>query len=152
MRELTTIYLWHWIHTMTWIFEVADGMIWLGAGAFLGPGARLLDRTRLPTREPGKPARVGELSRVGGNAVVCGGITVGRRAIIAAGEVVEDDVPDNGVWMGGKVSTVFEGPTWEQGRDVCHAPTEGTLSRQRGRRPRRRVLVVSYPKIILVAH
>ena len=30
----------------------------LGAGAFLGPGARLLDRTRLPTREPGKPARV----------------------------------------------------------------------------------------------
>ena len=84
-----------------------------GAGAFLGPGARLLDRTRLPTEEPGKPAKVGERTRIGGNAVVCGGITVGKRAIISAGDCVEDDVPDNGVWMGGKLSAVFEGPTWE---------------------------------------
>jgi acetyltransferase-like isoleucine patch superfamily enzyme len=113
MRELTTTDLWHPVHTNDWIFEVADGMIWLGAGAFPGPGARLLDRTRLPTGEPGKPAWVGELSRVGGNAVVCGGIAVGRRAIVAAGEVVEDDVPDNGVWMGGRLSAMFEGETWE---------------------------------------
>jgi len=95
----------------------------LGAGAFLGPGARLLDRTRLPTKEPGKPAKVGERSRVGGNAVVCGGITVGSDTFVSAGDSeevqgdlegrVEDDVPDNGVWMSGKLSAVFEGPTWE---------------------------------------
>ena len=72
-------------------------------GAFLGPGARLLDRTRLPTKEPGKPARVGERSRVGGNAVVCGGIIGGKRARSGPGECDEgqgalegsgaDDVP-----------------------------------------------------------
>ena len=66
---------------------------------------------------------MGGLTRIGGNSVVCGSITVGRRAIIAAGESeevqgdlegrVEDDVPDNGVWMGGRLSAVFEGPTWE---------------------------------------
>ncbi|MCK4968899.1 MAG: maltose O-acetyltransferase [Thermoplasmata archaeon] len=86
------------------------------AGAFLGPGARLLDRTRLPTGEPGKPARVGDGARIGGNAVVCGGITVGADAVVAAGEVVEDDVPDGGVWMGGRVAGEMDGETWEQGR------------------------------------
>ncbi len=57
----------------------------LGVGAFLGPGARLLDRTRLPTCEPGKPAEVGDRTRIGGNAVMCGGITVGQRAVGSAG-------------------------------------------------------------------
>ena len=85
----------------------------LGAGAFLGPGARLLDRTGLPARGPGRPAKVGARTRAGGNAVVCGWITVGKRAMISAGESeevqgdlegrVEDDVPDNGVWMGGRM-------------------------------------------------
>jgi acetyltransferase-like isoleucine patch superfamily enzyme len=84
----------------------------LGAGAFLGPGARLLDRTRLPTGEPGRPARVGERTRVGGNAVVCGGITVGRDAVVSAGDCVEDDVPDGGVWMGGRLAAVDEGKEW----------------------------------------
>ena len=122
----------------------------LGAGAFLGPGARLLDRTRLPTRGPGRPANVGEQTRIGGNAVVCGGITVGKDAIISAGESeevqgdlegrVEDDVPDTGVWMGGELTAVSEGPTWEWGR--IHHSLEPPLpqSRQRDRtrvRPRR---------------
>ena len=73
------------------------------AGAFLGPGARLLDRTRLPTGEPGKPAGVGDRTRIGGT-VVCGGNTVGRNAVVAA---VEDDVPDDAVWMGGRVTGQF---------------------------------------------
>ncbi len=77
------------------------------------PGAMLLDRPRLPTGEPGKPARVGDGTRIGGNAVVCGGITVGADAVVSAGDCVEDDVPDNGVWMGGRMTGVFEGKTWE---------------------------------------
>ena len=43
----------------------------------------------------------------------CGGTTVGSDAFVSAGDRVEDDVPDNGVWMGGRLSAVFEGPTWE---------------------------------------
>ncbi len=72
----------------------------VSAGAHLDPGVMLLDRTKLSTSEPGKPARVGEGARVGGGAVVCGDNTVGRDTIVAAGEMVEDDVPDGGVWMG----------------------------------------------------
>ncbi len=45
----------------------------------------MLDRTRLPTGEPGKPARVGDGARIGGNAVVCGGIAVGADAVVGAG-------------------------------------------------------------------
>ena len=94
----------------------------LGADAFLGPGARLLDRTRLPTSEPGTPARVGDRTRIGGNAVVCGGITVGADAVVSAGESeevqgdlegrVEDDVSDGGVWMGGRLAGLDEGKEW----------------------------------------
>ena len=85
----------------------------LGADAFLGPVARLLDRTRLPTSEPGTPAWVGDRTRICGNAVVCGGITVGADAVVGAGECVEDDVPDDGVWMGGRLVAKFEGKEWE---------------------------------------
>ncbi len=82
---------------------VGDGLV-VKEKASPDPGAMLLDRTRLPTGEPGKPARVGEGTRIGGNAVVCGGITVGAYAVVSAGEAeevqwdlegrVEDDVPD----------------------------------------------------------
>ncbi len=44
-----------------------------------------------------------------GGAVVCGGNTVGRNVVAA----VEDDVPDRGVWMGGRLAAVDEGRTWE---------------------------------------
>jgi len=73
----------------------------------------LLDRTRLPGIGLGEPVRVGEGARIGGNAVVCGGITVGANAVVSAGECVEDDVPDNGVWMGGRMTGTMDGRTWE---------------------------------------
>ena len=44
----------------------------------------------------------GSGARVGGGAAPRGGC---EDAFIAAGE---DDVPDGGVWMGGRVVTVFE--------------------------------------------
>ncbi len=41
------------------------------------------------------------------------GVKVGEGAFVAAGEVVEDDVPDGAVWMGGRVSGRFDGKTWD---------------------------------------
>ncbi len=58
----------------------------------------------LVTHDTSKPFEVGDSARLGGGAVVCGS-TVGRDAVVAA---VEDDVPDDGVWMGGWLSGVFE--------------------------------------------
>jgi maltose O-acetyltransferase len=51
---------------------------------------------------------VGSGANVGGGAVVCGGVTVGKEAVVGAGEIVEDDVPNGAVWMGGRVATRFE--------------------------------------------
>ena len=56
---------------------------------------------------------VGAGAKVGGGAVVCGGCTVGKDAVVGAGETVEDDVPDKGVWMGGRMTGVMDGGTWE---------------------------------------
>ena len=45
---------------------------------------------------------------VGGNATILPGITVGKNAVVAAGSVVFQDVPDEEVWMGNparKIST-----------------------------------------------
>ena len=47
----------------------------------------LVDRTRLPGKQ--SPAMVG------------------AGAVVTAGEVVEDDVPDDAVWMGGRVTGQF---------------------------------------------
>ncbi len=41
------------------------------------------------------------------------GVKVGEGAYVAAGEVVEDRVPDGEVWMGGRVSAEFDGKTWD---------------------------------------
>ena len=70
----------------------------------------LLDRTRLPGKE--SPATVGAGTKVGGGAVIAG-VKVGEGAFVAAGEVVEDDVPDEAVWMGGRGAAEFDGKTWD---------------------------------------
>ena len=82
----------------------------MGTGAELGPGVQLLDRTRLPGKQ--MPATVGAGAKVGGGAVIAG-MKVGEGSFVAAGETVEDDVPDGAVWMGGRVSGLFEGKTWD---------------------------------------
>ena len=82
----------------------------VGTGAELGPGVALLDRTRLPGKQ--MPAMVGAGVKVGGGAVVAG-VMVGECAVVAAGVVVEDDVPDEAVWMGGRISGRLDGETWE---------------------------------------
>ena len=78
----------------------------------------MLNQPRLPASNPKEtPALIGARARIGGGSVVCGGVTVGKDAVIAAGEVVEDDMPDRAVWMGGRVTAQFEeekesGPGW----------------------------------------
>ena len=45
--------------------------------------------------ENGEPITVGDDVWIGGNAVICPGVSIGNRCIIAAGAVVTKDVPDD---------------------------------------------------------
>lgn len=45
--------------------------------------------------ESGKPIKIGEDVWIGGNAVICPGVTIGSRSIIGAGSVVTRDIPDD---------------------------------------------------------
>jgi serine acetyltransferase len=83
----------------------------VGTGARLEAGVRLLERTRLPMRDL-TPAMVGAGAKVGGGAVICGGNKVGKRAVVGAGETVEDDVPDDATWMGGRVIAELDEREW----------------------------------------
>ncbi len=61
----------------------------------------------------------GNSIRLSDGAVVCGCNTVGKNAVVAAGEAeevqgdlegrVEDNVPDGGMWMGDRLAAVDEG-------------------------------------------
>ena len=46
------------------------------------------------------PISVGNDVWIGGNVVICQGVTIGNRAIIAAGAVVTKDVPEFSVVVG----------------------------------------------------
>ena len=43
-----------------------------------------------------------------GDGAISAGVEVGAGAVVAAGEVVEDDVPDDAVRMGGRATGRFE--------------------------------------------
>lgn len=61
-----------------------------------------------------KPRRrnivVGDGAWIGANVVVLGGISIGEDAIVAAGSVVDGDVPSGAVWAGNPGRVVRAGP------------------------------------------
>lgn len=57
-------------------------------------------KTRYSGLEYGKPITIGNNVWIGGNAVICPGVTIGNNAVIAAGSVVVKDVADNTVVAG----------------------------------------------------
>jgi acetyltransferase-like isoleucine patch superfamily enzyme len=81
--------------------------VWLAAGTlveddvFIGPGAVTAGE------EPQGPT-LRRACRVGGGAVLVGGIEVGEEAFVAAGAVVEADVPARTVVMGSPARPVRE--------------------------------------------
>lgn len=51
-------------------------------------------------KETAYPITIGEDCWLGGNVVVCPGVTIGNRCIIAAGSVVTKDIPDDSLAAG----------------------------------------------------
>ena len=78
------------------------GLITIGAHTRLGPKCQLYTPThpldamerRRPT-ETAHPITIGEDCWLGGGVIVCPGVTIGDRCIIAAGSVVTRDIPSD---------------------------------------------------------
>ena len=50
--------------------------------------------------EYAKPIRIGDGSWICSSATICGGVTIGKNCIVAAGAVVNRDIPDNCIAAG----------------------------------------------------
>jgi UDP-3-O-[3-hydroxymyristoyl] glucosamine N-acyltransferase len=60
----------------------------------LMPGVKMLDDFCPPTQLDPRGPDIGQCAVIGVNAVIWSGVRIGRHALIAAGSIVKDDVPD----------------------------------------------------------
>lgn len=82
---------------------ILDGaMVTIGSDVKIGPNCQLLTprhpidyMERRGTRETALPISVGDDTWLGGGVIVCPGVSIGKRCIIAAGSVVIRDIPDD---------------------------------------------------------
>jgi maltose O-acetyltransferase len=87
--------------------------ITIGNNVLLGPAVHIYTAThpmaaseRRTGLELGLPVTIQEDVWVGGGAIICPGITVGRRSVIGAGSVVTKDIP-SGVFAAGNPCRVI---------------------------------------------
>lgn len=83
------------------------GYIRIGKHTLIGPHCQFytpqhpMDYVeRREEKETAYPITIGEDCWLGGNVVVCPGVTIGNRCIIAAGSVVTKDIPDDSLVAG----------------------------------------------------
>lgn len=86
----------------------------IGHGVAIGPGLLLIDDDR--HRLSGTPSSAGAIAIgdrvwIGSRVTVLKGVTVGDRAIVAAGSVVTKDVPAGELW-GGVPARFIRAATW----------------------------------------
>lgn len=81
--------------------------IYLGKNILIGPNVQFyppmhpLDwRERATGIEYGLPIAIGDDCWIGGSSVICPGVTIGNRCVIAAGAVVTKNVPDDSMVAG----------------------------------------------------
>jgi maltose O-acetyltransferase len=73
----------------------------IGNHCFLGPGVKLytaahpIDAVKRRRVEFAQPIEIGDDVWIGGDAIICPGVKIGSRVVVAAGAVVTKDVPDD---------------------------------------------------------
>jgi len=82
-------------------------VITIGARTQIGPNVQIyaadhpLDAgARAAAAEFARPVSIGEDCWIGGNAVICPGVTIGDRCVIGAGAIVTKDIPDDSLAAG----------------------------------------------------
>jgi len=58
--------------------------------------------------ESSKPVSIGNDCWIGGNTVICPGVTIGNGCVIGAGAVVTKDIPDNSLAVGNPAAVIRE--------------------------------------------
>lgn len=94
---------------------VLDTMkITIGNNVFFGPGVHIytathpLDAVERRTIEFSKPVVIGNDCWIGGNSVICPGVTIGNCCVIGAGSVVTKNIPDNSLAVGNPAKVIRE--------------------------------------------
>jgi maltose O-acetyltransferase len=78
----------------------------IGNNVFIGPGVHMYTATHPTnalerrTHQMAKPITIGNDCWIGGNTVICPGVTIGSGSTIGAGSVVTKDVPANSLAVG----------------------------------------------------
>ena len=78
---------------------------------FCGPRIVTMNDKPMSYRRPSltfvrRAPRILRAARVGGGSVLCPGVTIGENAVVGAGSVVVNDVPDRTVVMGNPARVV----------------------------------------------
>lgn len=101
------------------LFAAPDAKILIQNGALLGPGVHIYTNNHTYTGKQwiidqghtqGRTVRICRGAWIGANAVILPGVTVGECAVVAAGAVVRDDVPEFGL-VGGVPAKAIVRPT-----------------------------------------
>lgn len=84
-----------------------SGGIHIGSHTKIGPNCQFYTpnhpTNHIERREPKEiahPIRIGEDCWLGGGVIICPGVTIGNRCIIAAGSVITHDIPDDSLAAG----------------------------------------------------
>lgn len=80
----------------------------IGYNVLIAPGVIGINDKEMDRRRDwqDKPFRIKDDARVGAGSVICAGVTIGKRAFVKPGSVVENDVPDDCI-VGGNPATVL---------------------------------------------
>ena len=84
----------------------------IGSNVLFAPGVQLytashpLDIETRRTYEVAKPITIGDDCWIGGNAIICPGVTIGNGSVIGAGSVVTKNIPENSMAVGNPAKVI----------------------------------------------